>query len=183
MQEMIIHRSLLFDPKTYPCSHLCLYTLAGRKSTVSRKSKLGRKSREKRERRTSEAKPASRNDARPVPPGWGDDALSKFLQVAHENAFFVFTQHRPVFDLLRSVHEAFDLAVGIGSHSRPKYLAFFVARASRRSGVHCCASRSAPTRQVCSRLAYSWADHRAAFRCAAACVVRSRRAFLDRYQR
>jgi hypothetical protein len=64
-----------------------------------------------------------------VPPGWGDDPVSEFLQTAHENSFFVFTQHRRVYGLLQIVHEAFDIAVGISSNSRPKYLAFFVTRA------------------------------------------------------
>lgn len=64
-----------------------------------------------------------------MPPGWGDDALSEFLQTAHENAFFVFTQHRRVHGLLCMVHEGFDVAVGIASHGTPKYLAFFVTRA------------------------------------------------------
>jgi len=92
-------------------------------------SDVGRKSREKRERRTRPGIGEAAPRQSPIPPGWGADPLSEFLQVAHENAYFVFTQHRRVYDLLRLVHETFDVAVGIASHSRPQYLAFFVTRA------------------------------------------------------
>ena len=65
---------------------------------------------------------------RPVPQAWGDDLLSQFLQVAHENAFHVFTAHKPVFQLLAAIHATFDIVVGIAARTEPQWLAFFVTR-------------------------------------------------------
>jgi len=63
-----------------------------------------------------------------VPPGWGDDALSAFLQTAHENSFFVFAHHRNVYDLLNFVNDTFDRVLGVVSHTNHPWPAFFVAR-------------------------------------------------------
>lgn len=91
---------------------------------------MSKKSKKKTLRPAEKAPPAPLPAAsRPIPPLWGDDALSQFLQVAHENSFFVFTQHRRVYDLVALTHEAFDVLVGLAASSSPKYLSFFVARA------------------------------------------------------
>lgn len=92
---------------------------------------MGKKSREKRERqRTIGANRGALNSfpTRQVPHDWGNDALSQFLQVAHENAFHVFVRHRAVFDLLTLVHDTLDVVVGIAARAEPQWLAFFVGR-------------------------------------------------------
>ena len=114
---------------------------------------MGRKSREKRERQRSDQStpgvPAS-FPKRAVPPDWGNDLLSEFLQVAHENAFHVFTRHRPVFDLIALIHATFDVAVGIAARAEPQWLAFFVGRSH---SAFLAASRLALSGQVAESFA------------------------------
>jgi hypothetical protein len=64
-----------------------------------------------------------------LPPGWGDDQITKFINAARANSHATFFQLRPIFQLLVRVDSAFRTLLANLDHTEHWFTSFFALRA------------------------------------------------------
>jgi len=63
-----------------------------------------------------------------IPPGWGDDQLSAFIDKALENVYATFHNLKPQYNLLKNIHLVFDSIVHNLDRSPDWFASFFLFR-------------------------------------------------------
>ncbi len=63
-----------------------------------------------------------------MPPGWGEDPLSAFIDNALHNTYATFHNLKPQYNLLKSIHQVFDTIVHNLARSPDWFAAFFLFR-------------------------------------------------------
>lgn len=81
-----------------------------------------------------------------LPPGWGHDNLSEFIEMARRNTFATFVQARPVWDRLNMIDSLFRRTIDAMNNSRAWFAGFFLLRshASYLGGVRISVSGQLP---------------------------------------
>ncbi len=64
-----------------------------------------------------------------VPPGWGDDSLSKFIQDTTENTYATFHNLKEWYNRLREIHASFNVATQNMDRTQDWFASLFLVRA------------------------------------------------------
>jgi len=67
-------------------------------------------------------------DKKKMPPGWGEDPLSAFIDNTLHNTYATFHNLKPQYNLLKSIHQVFDTIVHNLARSPDWFAAFFLFR-------------------------------------------------------
>jgi hypothetical protein len=67
-------------------------------------------------------------DKKNIPPGWGEDPLSAFIDNAQHNTYATFQNLKPQYNLLKNIHQVFDTVVHNLDRSPDWFAAFFLFR-------------------------------------------------------
>ena len=83
---------------------------------------------------------------RMIPPGWGEDSLSAFIDNAQQNIYATFYNLKPHYDLLKNIHLVFDSII-LNLNRSPEWFASFLLVRSHSSyleGVRLALSGAVP---------------------------------------
>lgn len=86
------------------------------------------------------------DDVQRVPPGWGKDEVSQFIQTAHSNTFATFANYKEVWNKLVGIDVAFRRAIDALENSKVWFEGFFLlgAHASFLGAVRLATSTQLP---------------------------------------
>ena len=81
-----------------------------------------------------------------IPNGWGEDELSKFIELARFNTFITYNNVPELYDLIKGIDATYQKAVDHLNNPHDFFCAFFLLRAhaSYRAGIQCALSGQIP---------------------------------------